>query len=299
MRARFGSAVRTPEIDAQRALVAFAVASVLVIAAAIIAFFFLSAPENTSSTVVARMEPAAPAEQRTVFVPIAPIAANTRLEPVMFRPVNIAAALIPPGALTSLDQISDKFAQTKLLANYPLTPEVLAAQRVSLQDIPAAIPPNSRLITIDVNRRTSFVGFLQPGDHVDLQWLTQTGGRPKLYPLVPNAKVFSTDRRIEHTGQPEDISLVTLLVSARDANKITFAMANGSLSLTLRGKNSDGDPGESSPIDALAIIPGGTQSNSPGSQETTGRIKIDGIYYRVTKSGDLLADERAGVSRFR
>jgi Flp pilus assembly protein CpaB len=238
----------------------------------------------------ASLATALPPLQRTLFVPLEPIAPNTRLDASMFKAVLVDHKLVPAGALENMTEIVDQYAYTSLVPDYPLVASAIGPRKGSGGNLPTTIPANYRAITIDVNKRMNFSGLLQPGDRVDVQWLTTHEGRPKLFPLVSNAEVISAEKRTERTTRAEDFSLVTLLVTAHEANRIAFAMANGTLSLTLRGANIKGDDADTRPIDRTTIIP---VSEKPAViDEITGYVRLDSERYAVTRAGTLIKEKK-------
>jgi pilus assembly protein CpaB len=109
----------------------------------------------------------------------------------------------------------------------------------------AALGPGMRAITVPVSKTSGGVGFIFPGDRVDMV-LTQDvpggGDGPPLKvseTIIRNLRVLATDTRVDSKNAEgktivKRFSTVTLEATPRIAEKIAVAQQLGSLSLTLR-----------------------------------------------------------------
>ena len=109
----------------------------------------------------------------------------------------------------------------------------------------AALGPGMRAMTVPVSATSSVAGFVFPGDHVDMMMTQSVAGSGDGPPLkvsetiVRNIRVLATDQRtnaINEEGKPEvrTMSMVTLEVTPKIAEKIAVAQTIGTLSLSLR-----------------------------------------------------------------
>jgi pilus assembly protein CpaB len=109
----------------------------------------------------------------------------------------------------------------------------------------AALGAGMRAVTVPVSATTSVAGFVFPGDHVDMmmtQSVAGSGDGPALKvseTIVRNIRVLATDQRtnaVNEEGKPEvrTMSMVTLEVTPKIAEKIAVAQTIGTLSLSLR-----------------------------------------------------------------
>ena len=118
-------------------------------------------------------------------------------------------------------------------ANEPLTETKLAPLERRRRPA-AAIPPGMRAISVKVNEVIGVAGFVVPGTRVDvlvtLESRTQEGQhRPasssatsRCSPPAP-----ATTRRRRKDGQPIPTTVVTLLVTPEDAERIALAPTEG------------------------------------------------------------------------
>ena len=103
---------------------------------------------------------------------------------------------------------------------------------------------------------------------------------------VQNALVLSVEQKTEKSERPGAPTTATLLVTSKDANRITFVLATGAVSLTLRGRGDDLKLGDSTPVTAGVLLP----PPRPTRVETSysGRFSVqDGPRFNVTKDGRL------------
>ena len=94
-----------------------------------------------------------------------------------------------------------------------------------------------RAEAVRVNDVTAVAGFVVPGTRVDvLVTGDRTGsGEPQTVTVLQNVAVLATGQRTEHsaTGEPQNASVVTLLVSPEDSEKLALASL-GRIQLVLR-----------------------------------------------------------------
>jgi pilus assembly protein CpaB len=104
--------------------------------------------------------------------------------------------------------------------------------------LPALIPPGMRAVSVRVNDTTSVSGFVLPGTHVDvlLTGNPQGSSDPQTTTVLENVAVIATGQRLERNsaGEPQTTPVITLLVSPDDAQKLTLAINQGHIQLTLR-----------------------------------------------------------------
>src|SRR5271170_8070171 len=104
--------------------------------------------------------------------------------------------------------------------------------------LPSLIPPGMRAVSVRVNDTTSVSGFVLPGTHVDvlLTGSPQGSSEPQTTTVLENVAVIATGQRLERNsaGDPQTTPVITLLVSPDDAQKLTLAINQGHIQLTLR-----------------------------------------------------------------
>jgi pilus assembly protein CpaB len=112
------------------------------------------------------------------------------------------------------------------------------APRESGSGLPSAIPPGMRAISVKVNEVVGVAGFAVPGSHVDVLVALRGGQDSLARAVASNVQVLAVGTRAdieEGRAAPNDAATVaTLLVAPADAERITLASMQGSITLTLR-----------------------------------------------------------------
>jgi pilus assembly protein CpaB len=148
-----------------------------------------------------------------------------------------------PGAFASIDQVIDRGVIQPVAENEPLTESKLAPTGAGA-GLPPTIPPGMRAISVKVNEVIGVAGFVLPGSRVDLLVTvdnTSGGARDESMSrvVVSNVQVLTAGTRFDQEkaradGKPIQTTVVTLLATPQDAERITLASSEGKLMLTLR-----------------------------------------------------------------
>ncbi|MGH9431319.1 MAG: Flp pilus assembly protein CpaB [Terriglobia bacterium] len=118
--------------------------------------------------------------------------------------------------------------------------EAKLAPRQAGAGLPAAIPVGMRAISVPVNDVVAVAGFVTPGTMVDVLVTGQAtnGSRQDSMTrtVLEDVRVLAAGEKVEQdqTGKPAPVSVVTLLVTPEQANKLTMAATEGQIHLTLR-----------------------------------------------------------------
>jgi pilus assembly protein CpaB len=119
--------------------------------------------------------------------------------------------------------------------------EFVVADKLAAENVGAGlstlIPMGMRAEAVRVNDVTAVARFVVPGTRVDvLVTGDHTGSsEPQTVTVLQNVAVLATGQRTERsaTGEPQNASVVTLLVSAEDSEKLALASL-GRIQLVLR-----------------------------------------------------------------
>src|SRR5205814_991596 len=117
--------------------------------------------------------------------------------------------------------------------NEPLT-ELKLAPLASGAGLPPSIPEGMRAVSVKVNEVIGVAGFVVPGTHVDvLVTLRGQGGGSMTRAVVNDIQVLTAGTRYDQSkareGQPIPTSVVTLLVTPPDAERIALAASEGQI----------------------------------------------------------------------
>ena len=155
--------------------------------------------------------------------------------------------LVPPGAVTQLEQIKDR------AMKMPVEPgEVCLLSKLGEPGVYSAsseIPDGMRIQTVKVDPTMTHSGLMMPGDYVDVlvtySMINAKTRKPvnKTKTVLELIKVFATDNIrasaavSNNQGQSDTAAkYVSLLVTPKQANLLTLAQKKGELHLTLRPK---------------------------------------------------------------
>ncbi len=169
-----------------------------------------------------------------------------------------SATDLPPGValaakdLTLIDWPSDvtlpgSFNKLEAVIGHPLIHSLGPKQPIVQRDLgvegsgiglATKIPPGMRATAVRSNEIVGVAGFLYPGSHVDVLatynlpgsvgTLTQT--------VLQDVEVLTAGQTIEPDpqGKPQAVSVVTLLLSPEDSQKLQLASTQGSIQFVLR-----------------------------------------------------------------
>jgi pilus assembly protein CpaB len=143
-----------------------------------------------------------------------------------------------PGSFSSVDPVVGRGLIAPVIQNEPLTESKLAPLK-SGAGLPPTIPPGMRAISVKVNDVIGVAGFVVPGTRVDvLVALTRQPDDFMARIVVSNVQVLTAGTRYDQekakSGEPIQTTVVTLVVTPQDAERIALAAAGGQIMLTLR-----------------------------------------------------------------
>src|SRR6266849_6752143 len=177
------------------------------------------------------------------------------------RPVSqiVAAANdLPAGValadkdVTMLDWPSDvplpgSFSKKEDVLGHPLIHSIGAKEPIVKRDLglegsgiglSTKIPPGMRATAIKSNEIVGVAGFLYPGSHVDvLATLNMPGNEGNLTQTVlQDVEVLTAGQTIEPDpqGKPQQVDVVTLLLTPEDSQKLQLASTQGAIQFVLR-----------------------------------------------------------------
>ena len=160
---------------------------------------------------------------------------------------------------TAVEAVLNRGLIDGVVANEPLTELKLAALEAGA-GLPPSITAGMRAVSVRVNEVIGVAGFLLPGNHVDVMVTMKTGTNnadSMTRVVVSDVEVLTAGTRYEkekaRDGQPIQTSVVTLLVTPNDAEKIALAGSEGSIMLTLRNPM-DRTPTQTTGVRTAALL---------------------------------------------
>jgi pilus assembly protein CpaB len=140
---------------------------------------------------------------------------------------------VPEGYATSLPEVVGRGLVDNVQANEPILASKLAEGRAGLAP---AIPSGMRAISVQSNEVLQVAGHVLPGTTVDVILIGETGGAKISKIIMQNLPVRGVAQDIQEDaeGNPRPVSVVTVLVSPEDAEKLKLATTEGQIHMALR-----------------------------------------------------------------
>lgn len=141
------------------------------------------------------------------------------------------------GSFATADALVGRGLIEAVKANEPLTESKLAPTEAGA-GLPPTIPPGMRALSIRVNDVIGVAGFTVPGTRVDVLVTVGNSNTTMTRAVVSNVQVLTAGTRYDQEqskdGKPIPSTVVTLMVTPQDAERITLAQNSGSIMLVLR-----------------------------------------------------------------
>lgn len=186
-----------------------------------------------------KSQPVREVEVASAFAVVAarPLPLGTRITATDVKVVPWPAANLIPGGFTAVDQVVDRGVLNQIAENEPLNGNNVAGQGAGA-GLPPTIPPGMRAISVRVNDVIGVAGFVVQGTRVDVMVILNEGTGHLARVVVNNVTVMAAgtnyDQNVTKDGKAIPSSVVTLMVSPEDAEKISLAATEGQIVLTLR-----------------------------------------------------------------
>jgi len=178
------------------------------------------------------------------------------------------------GAFASPDALVGRGLIQPVNVNEPLTETKLAPVEAGA-GLPPSIPPGMRALAVRVNDVISVAGYTVPGTRVDVLVTLNRGDQSVSRAVVSNVQVLTAgtfrDSEQAKDGKPISSTVVTLMLTPDDAERITLAQSLGSIMLVLR------NPLDVVPTDTRGVrLPGlmGQPDAPPVVKEANGARRV-------------------------
>jgi pilus assembly protein CpaB len=211
--------------------------------------------------IVSRMPAAQAAEMKTVGVVVAqhPLKLGTRITTDHVKLVQWPANAPVANAFSKIEDVLNRGLISTVDENEPLTQSKLAALEAGA-GLPPSIPPGMRAISLKVNEVVGVAGFVVPGTRVDVMVTLSGKNRDEdstTRVVLSNAQVLTAGTRYDQEkakdGAPIPSTVVTLLVTPDDGERVALAAAEGQIMLTLRNPL-DQNPTSTSGVRTTALF---------------------------------------------
>jgi pilus assembly protein CpaB len=123
----------------------------------------------------------------------------------------------------------------------------------------ARIPDGMRASAVKTNEVMNIAGFIFPGSHVDvlvtLRAENNNASTTTTRTVLQNVQVLSTGTKTDPdpSGKPENVTVVTLLVTPQESEKLALAQSHGTIQFVLRNGGDSVNP-ETPPVELAELI---------------------------------------------
>jgi len=173
-----------------------------------------------------------------VVISAGDVSAGTSLSADQLTVTQWPKLYLPSGSYSSPDELVGRVLRRNLKARDPVFDYALVAEG-SDAGLTALIKPDHRAISVKVDPVVGVAGFIQPGSSVDVLATLRRAQNDQLYTqvILQDIRVLAIDQKLEENddGEPQpEATVVTLEVTPRDAQKLSYAGFQGELQLALR-----------------------------------------------------------------
>ncbi len=178
------------------------------------------------------------------------------------------ADAVVPGAFSKVEDVVNRGVVMPVLENEPVTDSKLAAVGAGA-GLPPTITPGMRAISVRVNEVVGVAGFVTPGNRVDVFVTLRRNDTSVTRVVTSNVQVLTAGTKYEQdkstSGEAMPTTVVTLLLTPQDAERVMLAANEGSVMLALRNPL-DVEPTKTAGTQLAALY--GDAPPRPPAQET-------------------------------
>lgn len=195
-------------------------------------------------------EPAGPSGQtQPVFVAMTDVSLGDMLTSQNLKIEQWPKDKVPAGTISLLENIDGRRTRTKLYAGEPILDKKLLGKGASEQGATALIPKGYRVVPVKVNLVSGGSSLILPGDRVDVMVHLLKDRNRDIHETVTKSilqdiKVFAVNDVLglesdAETGKSIAAKTISLLVTPKQAAKVTLASQLGKIQLVMRSPEDD------------------------------------------------------------
>jgi pilus assembly protein CpaB len=184
---------------------------------------------------------------RPVVVAAADVPLGTELRGEDLRVIEWPAGAAPEGSFSSPSELLGRGVVASMVRNEPVLPAKLAPTEAGA-GLPPVIPPGMRAVSVRTNEVIGVAGYVLPGTRVDVLATaspTERSGDMMSKVVMANVQVLAAGTRLEQDqerGKPMQVTVVTLLVTPEQSERLALASTEGKIQLALRNPLDQGAP---------------------------------------------------------
>jgi pilus assembly protein CpaB len=178
-------------------------------------------------------------ETPPVVVAAADLSLGAELKKEDLQVASFPAGQAPEGAFAKPEDVIGRGVIVPLVKNEPILAAKLASKEAGA-GLPPVIPEGMRAVSVRVNEVVGVAGYVLPGTRVDVvatasPTMNQTDTTSKV--VLANVQVVTAGTRLEQDqekGKPMQVTVVTLLVTPEQVERLALASTEGKIQLALR-----------------------------------------------------------------
>ena len=176
---------------------------------------------------------------RKVVVAKADLSLGRQLRRDDLSTLDWPASAVPEGSFEDPAAIVDRGLIVSVVRNEPILPAKLASKEAG-SGLPPIIAKGKRALSVRVNEVIGVAGYVLPGTHVDVIATANPTTRSEditTKVVLSNVEVLAAGTRLEQDtpdGKPMQVTVVTLLVTPDESERLTLASTEGKIQLALR-----------------------------------------------------------------
>lgn len=176
-----------------------------------------------------------------VVVAVRDLPLGTLLRAEDVRTIDWPAHAVPAGYIAAVGEVVGRGLLTPVRENEPVLTTKLASREAG-GGLAVTIPDGMRGISVRVDEVIGVAGFVVPGTRVDVLLTIDpnASGQDQAVTrvILQNVETLAAGQSIQHDpeGKPQTVTVITLLVSPEDAERLALAANQGRIQLALRNR---------------------------------------------------------------
>jgi pilus assembly protein CpaB len=180
----------------------------------------------------------------------------------------------PEGTFATPAELVGRSLIVSVVRHEPILSAKLASKEAGT-GLPPIIPAGKRAVSVKVNEVIGVAGYVLPGNFVDVVATANPTSRPEDVTskvVLSNVQVLASGTRLEQDlkdGKPVQVTVVTLLVTPEQSERLALASSEGKIQLALRNPLDAGTP--ETPGIRPGVLLGQTKPTKPAPAVATRR----------------------------
>ena len=184
-----------------------------------------------------------------VLLATAPLDMRTLLTEENVKIENWPISIIPPDAVTSLEEVTDMVTLSRLSNGMPIVKTAIQHKLLSTKE---PVPEGMNVVAVRLPADSTLCDLLEPGNKVDVIGVFKNRDRDSNHTTTTSRtflkalQVYSIGNKTragnkEKSGRSSGTSIVGLLANQKQSEALVFVQDTGSIKLVLRGDDKEND----------------------------------------------------------